>query len=221
MKIIIQKVKDFFIIKKQQKISRTKQKAFDRMDALKTLLLKTRKGYASKIVERDATYSKALIAYNSQYKEYRAVIENIKEGTQPQANEQPAHDKLKPYEQAVNEADEALTLAKDYQRIEILDLTGQIKDLQKTYLQTQAKVIIKDAYKAEAIKQQYFKQLKTVADSYGEVTDLDYLLQESLKDIGQGHDKKLGETIASLTEKAPLSAKDITLDASAVLSKIR
>lgn len=215
MKIIIQKIKDVYELRKYGKEIKAKESSFSRIAALKDLLIKKVDGYDKKIAELDKVYSKALLEYETKYREYKDMRASDVKYIESE------HAKLNPYEEAVSKAKQDLDDAKDYRKKAIVDITGELSLEHKTYLTAQADKITKEAYKAKLLKQRFLETLKGVSESYGEVADLERLMKLYLNDIGLSYEMKLGKTISQMTRQAPLSKQDISLDTSAVLSAIR
>ncbi|ANU12550.1 hypothetical protein B481_0131 [Planococcus halocryophilus Or1] len=222
MSIIIQKLKQvrtyFSTAKKHE---RKQVKAFQRIDALKALLIKTVRGYDSKIQELDASHSKALLSYNKQYQAYQNTLSDIRKGLEPDTAKKDAEEALQPFEQIVIEAGEELSTATEYKRQDVLELVQSIKDEEIEYLTAQASAINQEAQEAMILKQRYLDKLQRIADRYGNVMGLEKLMAEASGSVGVHHEMKLSKVISELTKDAPLQSKDISLDIASVTSALR
>lgn len=222
MNIIIQKIKQVrAYFSREQKHERKQVMAFQRIDALKALLIKTVRGYDSKIKEVDSAHSKALLNYNKQYKAYQNTLADIRNGLAPDTAKKDAEEALKPFEQIVIDASEELSTATEYKRQDVLELVQSIKDEEIEYLTAQASAINQEAHEAMKLKQRYVDKLQGIADRYGNVMGLDNLMAEASGSVGIHHDMKMGQVISELTKDAPLQSKDISLDIASVTSALR
>lgn len=214
MKNIIQKytkkIKAFFSKEKRQE--RKKEKAFQRVDALKALLIKTVWGYDAKIQELDREYNKTLVKYNRQYKSYQEAFAARTKKVISEAEFKAEEEAIKPLEVAVEEARQDLSIAEVFKRDDVSDLLAQLNSEKQAYVKAQAEAVKLEAVQALRIKEAYLKQMNQISKRYDDVTGLDNLMAEASGSIDLHHGYKLNEYMIDLTLDAPLKKHHILVE---------